>query len=134
MSFGGKFAGRVGIVGWIYQKNYKNLPLTSALDFELDKNEPVHDDRGYSALPDNDGRLVFITPNTPGLNNELRKAHGRLHARHEGVNGKIKKFAVLENRFRHEVQLHEKCFFAVVTLVQLTMMVEEIPRDVSYEE
>ena len=104
------------------------------LYYELEDDKPVHADRGYSASPDDDGERVFITPNTPGLAGEARRAHGRLHARHEGVNGMLKRFAVLENRFRHEIQLHEKCFFAVVSLVQLTMMVEDLPRDVEYAE
>ena len=106
----------------------------SGLYHELDYDEPVHADRGYSNSPEDDGEVIFITPNTTGLTNAARRAHGRLHARHEGVNSKLKKFAVLENRFRHDLELHGECFFAIVTLVQLGMMVETAPYDIDYTE
>ena len=95
----------------------------------------MHADRGYSAAAqDDNGDVIFITPNTPGRSEEAKKAHGRLHGFHEGINGKLKKFAVLENRFRHDLDLHGKCFFAVVALVQLGMMVETSPFHVEFKE
>ena len=104
------------------------------LYFELEDNEPVLADRGYRQTDDDGGELVFFTPNTPGLTDAHRRAYGRVHARHEGVNGKLKKFAVLSDRFRHDLDLHGECFFAVVALVQVSMMVEETPYEVNYEE
>ena len=107
----------------------------NGLYHQLDVGEQVHADRGYSPAARNDNRdVIFITPSTPGKLEEARIAHGRLHGRHEGVNGKLKKFAVLENRFRHGLDLHGKFFFAVVALVQLGMMVETSPFHVEFEE
>ena len=95
----------------------------------------MHADRGYSeTAEDEDGEVIFITPNSPGLDGEARIAHGRLHGRHEGVNGKLKQFSVLNNRFRHNLELHGECFLAVVTLVQLGMMVETSPFHVEFVE
>ena len=114
---------------WHEKEIFKN-----GLYLELDEGEPVHTDRGYSGTVDEDGGVVFITPNTQGLEGDARRAHGQLHGRHEGVNGKLKRFSVLENRFRHDLDRHGECFFAVVALVQLEMMVETTPYHVEYAE
>ena len=115
---------------WHEQEIFKN-----GLDMELEEGEPVHADRGYSAGAQNeDGEVIFITPNSPGMTEKASIAHGRLHGRHEGVNGKLKRFSVLENRFRHNLDRHGECFFAVVTLVQLEMVVETKPFHVEYSE
>ena len=77
---------------------------------------------------------MFITPNTQGRTDNQRRAHERVHARHEGVNSKIKKFGAIGDRFRHDLDLHGECFFAVVSLVQVSMMADEEPYEVNYEE
>jgi len=42
-------------------------------------------------------------------------------ARHETVNKRIRHFMVLSNRFRHELQKHRPCFYAVVNLTQIAI-------------
>ena len=113
--------------------NEKTL-FMERLYHELEIGEQVHADRGYPVGPNDEGEVLFITPNTQGLDGEARIAHGQLHARHEGVNVKMKKFAVSENRFRHDLEMHGECFYAVATLVQLRMMVETTPYHVEYIE
>ena len=71
----------------------------NGLYFQLEDNHPVYADRRYSNTADKNGQLVFITPNVPGVYEELQASNSRAHLRHEGVNGSIKKCAVLENQF-----------------------------------
>ena len=85
-------------------------------------------------MADENSNMVFIDPNTPGMSDEARIAHGRLRGQHEGVNGKLKRFLVLENRFQHDLDWHGECFFSVVALIQLDMMVETPPYHVEYAE
>lgn len=46
-------------------------------------------------------------------------------ARHETVNSRIKQFAVLTNAFRHDLDLHYKCFHAVANITQLMIENDE---------
>ena len=40
----------------------------------------------------------------------------------------------MSEQFCHDLELHGECFFAVVTLVQLSMMTDEPPYEINYEE
>lgn len=51
--------------------------------------------------------------------------HQRVRALHESINGRIKRFRVVDSVFRHGLYLHKRCFFAVVNVVQLMMEIEE---------
>ncbi len=46
---------------------------------------------------------------------------GRLRARHEQINGGLKSFSCLKNRWRHGLHKHSTCFFAVATVVQVQL-------------
>ncbi len=46
----------------------------------------------------------------PGLNHPMHRLLAVIHARHENLNKRLKQFAVLKNKFRHEVSLHSYCF------------------------
>jgi hypothetical protein len=50
---------------------------------------------------------------------EFRAEYKKIMAWHETVNRRLKKFGVLQCRFRHELHLHPRCFHAVVNLTQL---------------
>lgn len=43
----------------------------------------------------------------------------RILARHENLNRRMKQFNILGHRFRHDKNLHQKCFFAVLNIVQI---------------
>lgn len=67
-------------------------------------------DKGYK-----DGDyFIFPTADDPYA---LRKK--QIMARHETLNRRLKKFSVLGIRFRHSLELHPKCFHAVVNLTQV---------------
>lgn len=64
-------------------------------------------DRGYRM------KRFFKQPS-----NELEK---RVLARHETLNGRIKEFAILRNRFRNNLKKHPKVFHAVVNVIQVSI-------------
>ena len=54
-------------------------------------------------------QLFFITPT------------GVIRARHETVNRRFKQFNVLANRFRHNIEKHSDCFYAVANVTQISI-------------
>jgi len=52
------------------------------------------------------------------VSNGLLRQHSLYRARHETLNGKMKNFEVLNQRFRHNLSQHGICFFAVANIVQ----------------
>lgn len=50
---------------------------------------------------------------------------GRIRARHEAINGRIKKFRAVSQQFRHDKCLHSMCFHAVGKITQVLMKYEE---------
>lgn len=49
-----------------------------------------------------------------------KKQKGKVRGCHENVNGELKKFAVLDNVFRHDPKTrHQQCFEAVAVICQL---------------
>lgn len=71
-------------------------------------------DNGYQ------NEVQISTPNN--LDDEATKIFKRrARARHEAVNGMLKRFDILNTRFRHSVQKHQDVFEAVCVLVQYKM-------------
>jgi hypothetical protein len=64
----------------------------------------------------------FITPRTFPYELDLQK---QIRARHETVNGKLKRFACLHSFFRHNKDKHVNCFMAVAEIVQMIIVTEE---------
>ena len=46
----------------------------------------------------------------------------RVRARHESINGRLKNFFVLSQTFRHPLNKHATCFFAVLNLTHLLLL------------
>lgn len=78
---------------------------------------------GESVITDNGYRdaKAMKQLDAPGKEDYHRAVRGR----HEGVNGRLKRFKVLTTPFRHEKDLHGICFFAVANIVQVAINVEE---------
>ena len=83
-----------------------NLKMRNALL----KNEVVLTDRGYGG-----SKVVHDSIDADSSNQRT----GRLRAYHENVNGCLKLFGSLNQKWRHPLEKHPTCFFAVVTVVQL---------------
>lgn len=87
---------------------WNDLKLAKELYLHFAKNEITLADKGY--------RLAgkFKQPS-----NACEK---RLLARHETVNGRLKEFVILSERFRHPLNKHPLVFHAVVNVVQVSIM------------
>lgn len=75
---------------------------------QLVKRERVLADNGYS-----DFKCRLHTPGDIGTTLTI------LCVRHETLNGRIKLFTVLHNRFRHTRDKHAGCFHSVANIFQL---------------
>ncbi len=80
---------------------------------EVKKGEKTYADLGYR------DKKYFIIPNPN--NREFNKRHKFIMSRHETLNGRLKQFNILNERFRHSTYLHSRCFYAVLNLVQLSI-------------
>ena len=91
--------------------SYTDLVIfRESLKKELHKKECVVANRGY---PDERCR-------TPGaLSEDDRLIAARPRARHETINGRIKRFCVLRSPFRNAICLHSYCFHAVAHIIQV---------------
>ncbi len=90
---------------------YTDLVLArEAFILNLKKDEKAMADKVYK------DPLSFIlpTPQNKGL-------HGVIMARHEHVNGRIKQFEILNQRFRNQLEKHPIVFHAVVNVTQLML-------------
>lgn len=81
----------------------------------VDENELTIADNGYQ------DREYFIYPRAYPNDSILI---GKIRARHETVNARLKSFKVLSNKFRHSLDLHPLCFCAVANIVQVVIMQE----------
>lgn len=81
------------------------------LIYYLNPGEKCIADGGY-----NNARF-FVTPD--GLNNDRTYSQKLVRSRHETVNTRIKYFNVLQKRFRHNIEKHAVCFYAVANIVQI---------------
>ena len=75
-------------------------------------NERVECDAGYG------GDDQCRTPNDYDNNDQWRYQKGKVRARHEQINGKLKEFKILSYPFRHDKNFHHLAFNAVVAVVQ----------------
>jgi hypothetical protein len=46
-------------------------------------------------------------------------------ARHETMNKRFKKFRVLSGTFRHDLEFHQICFYAVAAITQMKIQHDE---------
>lgn len=77
----------------------------------VDPGERTFTDKGYL------DRNVFILPNL-----QNKTLHGRIMARHETVNRRMKQFQALKQVFRHDRRKHTIVFNAVANLTQLMLV------------
>ena len=125
-----------GIICWTngpYQAGTwpdQNIFFDGLVDYLL-PGEMVHADQGYrnrTGEPWN-----FITPVEP-VTLDVEEGHKLARACHESINGRFKRFGVLNSPFRHELEKHGICFRAIASLVQLTLTVDEPAFSINYTE
>lgn len=111
---------RNGLIVWVFGGKpcgeFSDLSLArEELVYRLLPNEKVVADNGYK-----DGTIFIYSqarPQSAALIKEIL-------ARHETVNGCFKRFAVLDDRFRHGLEKHHWCFYAIANIVQLILKYE----------
>lgn len=91
---------------------WNDLSIAKELYVSYARKEKTLADKGYRLKP------FFKQPS-----NAIEK---KLLARHETLNGRIKEFAILGNRFRHPLQKHPSVFHAVVNVIQVSISTGEL--------
>ena len=76
----------------------------------LEEGERVFSDKGYRKAK------YFAYPNNRRPDNLIIK---KIQGRHENVNSRLREYGVMRNKFRQKLSFHNKCFNAVVNIVQL---------------
>ena len=67
------------------------------------------------------GEPKKITTSRSGHAPETKKFLARAKSRQETLFARFKNFHVLKYRFRHDINLHERCLLAVAVIVQIDM-------------
>jgi hypothetical protein len=60
------------------------------------------------------------------------RAKGSARTRHETINGRLKRWAILNQVFRHNLDFHRHCFMAIAVLTQLGIDRGSKPYQVNY--
>ena len=89
-----------------------NIFLNEGLLDELPLNERVEVDGGYR------GHRAFSGPNDTNGSPEWGKMKAEARARHETINGRLKRFAILSTTYRGDRDNHGLFFYAVAAIVQ----------------
>lgn len=82
------------------------------LKYILDLEEVMVADKGYPDASALLGTDVCICQ---------RNLDRSIRARHESLNGRLKSFHVLSQRYRHDLSKHSICFFAICKIVQFSI-------------
>ena len=82
----------------------------------LEPGERVEADEGYCGHPDK-----IKCPGNDANPAENRAMQGRVRARHETLNGRLKNWGILSQVFRHHIMMHGDVFRACAVVTQLTI-------------
>lgn len=99
-----------------------------ALKHDLDEGERVEADAGYV------GEASIKAPGPLYTDKEYVGMRRRAAQRHETVNGRLKIFNCLNEKFRHGVAKHAICFRAIAVLTQLAIENNEPLFPVDYND
>ena len=64
----------------------------------------------------------FVNPSQFPEDDPIRGVVNDILARHETLNSKLKSFNVLKTSFRHPLEFHPPCFYAVLTITQMGIL------------
>ena len=78
-------------------------------------NEKVLADRGYSG--------PYIVHDSL-VNDPYGQRAALYRAAHERVNGRVKNFNCLQNRFRHDIKKHRLCLSAIANILQIEFEIQ----------
>jgi DDE superfamily endonuclease len=95
----------------------------------LEPGERVEADEGYRGHEDK-----IKCPSNPANPPENLVMQGRVRARHETLNGRLKNWGILSQVFRHDISLHGPVFRACAVITQLAIKNGEPLFTVEYED
>ena len=125
-----------GEIAWIngpFQAGeYSDLRIfrEGGLQHAIDLGERVEADDGYRGDP-----TTFRVPYEvlTRQHEEADNMQKRVQGRHETINARLKKFAILRERYRHDITQHGYVFRAVAVLVQISVKNGDPLYDVDYK-
>ena len=92
-------------------------------------------DPGEKYLADGGYRDQYGYAETPtGRNNDDQRMKAIARARHETINGLFKNFAIMRERYRHNLNKHRRVFKAVANLIQAKTMLDGPTFGVQYND
>lgn len=86
---------------------WSDLKISKDLYLNYSRKETTSADKGYRL------KIFFKQP--------TNAVERKILARHETLNGRIKEFSILSNRFRNALKKHPKVFHAVVNVIQVSI-------------
>ncbi len=95
----------------------------------LEPGERVEADEGYRGHEDK-----IKCPSNPANPPENLAMQGRVRARHETLNGRLKNWGILSQVFRHDISLHGPVFRACAVITQLAIKNGEPLFTVEYKD
>jgi hypothetical protein len=108
--------------------NYTDIKIfNTVLRNFLEPGERVEADEGYHGHPDK-----IKCPGNDANPAENRAMQGRVRARHEMLNGRLKNWGILSQVFRHHIMMHGDVFRACAVVTQLTIQDGEPLFEVEY--
>jgi len=121
--------------GWIVWRNgpfacgdWADLSIARyAITERLGRGEKYLADGGYRSQDGNAETPTY-------LDNPDQKMKQDIHARHEAINGMVKRFEALNRTFRHSRDAHQAIFNAVLNLVQANIKLEGPPFHKPYDD
>jgi hypothetical protein len=95
----------------------------------LDPGEQVKANEGYIGHPNK-----IKCPQNVGNPAEKWVMQGRVRARHKTLNGRLKKWGILSQVYRHDIMQHGNMFQVCAVVTQLTIKNGELLFKVEYED
>ena len=87
----------------------------------LRHNERAIADDGYADA------MKFVYPKLFEEQPQVGRVLKEIMSRHETLNGRLKSYKVLDTAFRHELSFHPPCFYAILSLIQLSIQYDNHP-------
>lgn len=98
--------------------------LRNDLIHQVEPGEQLVADDGYVGITERE-RTIIARPVMPGDNNNSRRMKSVARLRHETVNSRFKVWNILACMFREDVELHQEAFFAIGSVIQVMLLLDE---------
>ena len=100
---------------WAGKSDLEIFRIENGLKDKIPAGKKLIGDSGYKGEPE----IISISNNLD--NNAVKEFKRRARAHHETFNGRIKKFKILREKFRHKLEDHKTFFEAACVIMQYEM-------------